>query len=82
MDVLIPFVAVLDAAKACPARKGLKSALIATKASCKKIEELESVFGRALYILVKDEGFLKGIANLGALGLIVLIKGILEDLLS
>lgn len=80
MDALIPFVAALDAAKARPAREALKSALAATEAGCKKTEELESVFGRASYVSAEDEGSLKGIADPGALGLVALVKGILEGL--
>lgn len=80
MDALIPFVAALDAAKARPAREALKGALVATEAGCKKTEELESVFGRASYVSAEDEGSLKGIADPGALGLVALVKGILEGL--
>lgn len=80
MDALIPFVAALDAAKARPAREALQSALVATEAGCKKTEELESVFGRASYVSAEDEGSLKGIADPGALGLVALVKGILEGL--
>lgn len=80
MDALIPFVAALDAAKARPAQEALKSALVATEAGCKKTEELESVFGRASYVSAEDEGSLKGIADPGALGLVALVKGILEGL--
>lgn len=80
MDALIPFVAALDAAKARPAREALESALVATEAGCKKTEELESVFGRASYVSAEDEGSLKGIADPGALGLVALVKGILEGL--
>lgn len=80
MDALIPLVAALDAAKARPAREALRSALVATEAGCKKTEELESVFGRASYVSAEDEGSLKGIADPGALGLVALVKGILEGL--
>lgn len=80
MDALIPFVAALDAAKARPAQEALKSALVAAEAGCKKTKELESVFGRASYVSAEDEGSLKGIADPGALGLVVLVQGILEGL--
>lgn len=80
MDALIPFVAALDAAKARPAQEALRSALVAAEAGCKRTEELESVFGRASYVSAEDEGSLKGIADPGALGLVALVKGILEGL--
>lgn len=65
-----------------PAREALESALVATVAGCNRTKELESVFGRASYVSAEDEGSLKGVADPGALGLVALVKGILEGLSS